>query len=193
MCAVAQCPTYASRIASTAERIGMKCDRTSSRRGVRAIGSISPDRSIDGIDTALTIGPNSCGLSTFMATVYDIEPRATVVAVSPEVGLIEGYDRFMKVIESAAGLRARLRCMQQESLTLREATLREDRSERRRPAARPDGRTDQLDPHDAALPCRRRDDQGRAGRGVSREALGPLDEREGLLGEPVLNYAVRDA
>lgn len=28
---------------------------------------------------------------------------------------------------------------------------------------------------------------------VSREALGLLDEMEGLLGEPVLNYAVRDA
>ncbi|MEV6696520.1 hypothetical protein AB0M68_05035 [Streptomyces sp. NPDC051453] len=61
-----------------------------------------------------------------MATVYDIEPRATVVAVSPEVGLIEGYDRFMKVIEGAAGLRARLRYMQQESLTLLEAALREE-------------------------------------------------------------------
>ncbi|MFC9673844.1 hypothetical protein [Streptomyces sp. NPDC056949] len=53
-----------------------------------------------------------------MATVYGIEPRATVVAVSPEVGLIEGHDRFMKIIEGAAGLRARLWYLQQGSLTL---------------------------------------------------------------------------
>ncbi|RFC72267.1 TetR/AcrR family transcriptional regulator [Streptomyces sp. AcE210] len=122
------------------------------------------------------------------------ELRREVVAVSPEVGLIEGYDRFMKVIEGAAGLRARLWYMQQESLTLLEATLREETG------------ADDDDPLPALMAGQinwihttllsriaAEMIKVRPAGEVSREALGLLDEMEGLLGESVLNYAAREA
>ncbi|MFF1354258.1 TetR/AcrR family transcriptional regulator [Streptomyces sp. NPDC058297] len=122
------------------------------------------------------------------------ELRREVVAVSPEVGLIEGYDRFMKVIEGAAGLRARLWYMQQESLTLLEATLREETAADDRDPL-PALMAGQINWIHTTLLSRIAAEmiKARPAGEVSREALGLLDEMEGLLGEPVLNYAVRDA
>ncbi|WP_369249228.1 TetR/AcrR family transcriptional regulator [Streptomyces sp. R41] len=120
------------------------------------------------------------------------ELRDEVEAVSPQVGLIEGYDRFMKVVEGAPGLRARLWHMNQESLVLLEETLREETG------AEPDDPLPSLMAgqinwvHTTLLGLiGRAMVAGRSPDEVSREALGLLDDMEDLLSEKVLNYAVR--
>ncbi|SCF86051.1 TetR/AcrR family transcriptional regulator [Streptomyces sp. Ncost-T10-10d] len=120
------------------------------------------------------------------------ELRGEVEAVSAQVGLIDGYDRFMKVVEGAAGLRARLWHMQQESLVLLEETLREETG------APPDDPLPSLMAgqinwvHTTLLALIGREVMaGRPLDEVSREALGLLDDMEDLLSEKVLNYALR--
>jgi AcrR family transcriptional regulator len=54
------------------------------------------------------------------------ELREEVEAVSPRVGLMEGYDRFMRVIHDAPALRSRLWSLQQEVHDDLEAALREE-------------------------------------------------------------------
>ncbi|WP_309094268.1 TetR/AcrR family transcriptional regulator [Streptomyces sp.] len=122
------------------------------------------------------------------------ELRAEVEAVSPRVGLIEGYDRFMRCIEEAPPLRSRLWRIQQEVQENLEATLREETRAR-------DG--DPLPGLIAGQICwvhgtlfvsiGREMARGRNPDEVSRETLGLLDDIEGLLSEQVLNYAVRGA
>ncbi|GGV84197.1 TetR/AcrR family transcriptional regulator [Streptomyces massasporeus] len=122
------------------------------------------------------------------------ELRAEIEAVSPRMGLIEGYDRFMRCIEEAPPLRSRLWSMQQELQDHLEATLREET-----------GATagDPLPGLIAGQICwvhgtlfvaiGREMVKGRNPDEVSREMLVVLDDIEELLGEKVLNYAVRGA
>ncbi|WP_328423369.1 TetR/AcrR family transcriptional regulator [Streptomyces sp. NBC_00443] len=122
------------------------------------------------------------------------ELRADVEAVSPRVGLIEGYDRFMRCIQEAPPLRSRLWSMQQEIHDHLASTLREETG------------ADAADPmpgliagqiawiHQAVFV--RIGQEMTAGRNpgkVSREMLVLLDDIEELLSEKVLNYAVRGA
>ncbi|MEU1630250.1 TetR/AcrR family transcriptional regulator [Streptomyces sp. NPDC020096] len=121
------------------------------------------------------------------------ELRGQVEEVSPSVGLFDGYDRFMRVVQDSHALKARLWYLQQEVVESVERTLREET---------------QADPGDP-LPLLVGSQlawlqstlmgyiggQMMAGRNpaeVSREALALLDEMEDLLGERVLNYAAKN-
>ncbi|MFE5918148.1 TetR/AcrR family transcriptional regulator [Streptomyces sp. NPDC056468] len=122
------------------------------------------------------------------------ELRAEVEAVSPRIGLLEGYDRFMRCIQEAPPLRSRLWSMQQEIHDHLASTLREETG------------ADAADPLPGLIAGQiawihqtvfvRIGQEMAAGRNpgkVSREMLVLLDDIEELLGEKVLNYAVRGA
>ena len=121
------------------------------------------------------------------------ELRAEAEAVSPRIGLMAGYDRFMRCIHEAPPLRSRLWSLQQEIHDHLEATLRE---------ATGAAGADPLPGLIAGQICWVHSEVfvhvGRemlAGRNpdeVSREVLTLLDDIEELLSENVLNYAVRD-
>ncbi|MFB6436762.1 TetR/AcrR family transcriptional regulator [Streptomyces sp. NPDC056411] len=122
------------------------------------------------------------------------ELREEVESVSPKVGLIEGYERFMKVVHGSAALQARLWYMQREQYEELEAALRREAG------------ADGDDPmpgliagqinwvHQTLMASIAQEMvAGRKPEVVSREALVLLDEMEELLSERVLNYAVRAA
>ncbi|BDM72216.1 TetR family transcriptional regulator [Streptomyces nigrescens] len=122
------------------------------------------------------------------------ELREEVESVSPKVGLIDGYERFMKVVHGSPSLQARLWYMQREQYEDLEATLREE-------TGAADG-----DPMPALMAGQinwvhqtlmttiaQEMIAGRKPAVVSREALVLLDEMEELLSERVLNYGVRAA
>ncbi|ARP74385.1 TetR/AcrR family transcriptional regulator [Streptomyces pluripotens] len=120
------------------------------------------------------------------------EMRAEVEAVSPRVGLMEGYDRFMRVIREAPPLRSRLWSLEQEIQDALEVELREETC-----AAPGDPLPDLV----AGQLCwvnrtvfaaiSREMLAGRKPVEASREVLLLLDDIEELLSEKVLNYAVR--
>ncbi|MYS94753.1 MULTISPECIES: TetR/AcrR family transcriptional regulator [Streptomyces] len=122
------------------------------------------------------------------------ELRAEIEAVSPRMGLVEGYDRFMRCIEEAPPLRSRLWSIQQEVQDNLEATLREETDA---------GDADPLPRLIAGQICwvhgtvfvaiGREMAKGRNPDEVSREMLVLLDDIEELLSRKVLNYAVRGA
>ncbi|WP_327719426.1 TetR/AcrR family transcriptional regulator [Streptomyces sp. NBC_00490] len=121
------------------------------------------------------------------------ELRAEAEAVSPRIGLMAGYDRFMRCIHEAPPLRSRLWSLQQEIHDHLEATLRE---------ATGAADADPLPGLIAGQICwvhsevfvhvGREMVAGRNPDEVSREVLTLLDDIEELLSENVLNYAVRD-
>ncbi|MFI1440889.1 TetR/AcrR family transcriptional regulator [Streptomyces fructofermentans] len=122
------------------------------------------------------------------------ELRGEVEAVSPGVGLMEGYDRFMRVIHDAPALRSRLWSLQQEVHDDLEATLRGETG------AAPDDTVPGLMAgqigwiHQTVMSAVGRGMMaGRKPGEVSREVLVLLDGMEDLLSEKVLNYAVRAA
>ncbi|MEY9994294.1 AcrR family transcriptional regulator [Streptomyces sp. V4I8] len=122
------------------------------------------------------------------------EMRAEAEAVSPRLGLMEGYDRFMRVIHEAPPLRSRLWSLQQEIHDHLEATLREEAG-----ASAGDplpgliaGQIAWI--HQTVFVAVGREMlKGRNPDEVSREMLVLLDDIEELLSENVLNYAVRGA
>lgn len=122
------------------------------------------------------------------------ELRDEVQAVSPRVGLIEGYDRFMRVVHDAPALRSRLWGIAQEVLESLDETLREEVG-----ASVGDplptliaGQINWV--HQTVVAVIGREMMaGRNPGEVSREVLVLLDEMEELLSEKVLNYAVRAA
>ncbi|MEU9930858.1 TetR/AcrR family transcriptional regulator [Streptomyces anulatus] len=122
------------------------------------------------------------------------EVRAAVVAVSPEFGLMDGFADFMRVIEDAPTLKARLWYLQQEVLQSVVATLREDTG-----ASEGDPLPllvgGQIAWIESALVGYVSQEmmKGRKAVEVSHDALGVLDDIEGLLGDQVLNYARRGA
>ncbi|MFG2353689.1 TetR/AcrR family transcriptional regulator [Streptomyces sp. NPDC048521] len=121
------------------------------------------------------------------------ELREEVEAVSPRVGLMEGYSRFMRVIHEAPTLRSRLWSLQQESHDNLKAALYEETG-----AAGDDPLPDLM----AGQICwiyatvfasiGREMLKERKPAEVSRETLQLLDEVEELLSERVLAYAVRE-
>ncbi|MFD0338602.1 TetR/AcrR family transcriptional regulator [Streptomyces sp. NPDC127117] len=122
------------------------------------------------------------------------ELRIQVEGVSPTVGLMEGYERFMRVIEGADGLKARLWHIQQEAVQHLESTLQEESG------AEPGDPTPVLVAgqlswvHSTLMAYIGREMvAGRRAGEVSRDALVLLDDIEDLLGEKVLNYARRAA
>ncbi|MFI6353008.1 TetR/AcrR family transcriptional regulator [Streptomyces sp. NPDC050743] len=122
------------------------------------------------------------------------ELREEVEAVSPRVGLLPGYAAFMKVIEEAPALRSRLWAIGQEVQANPEQALREEAG-----AADDDelphlmaGQIGWI--HSTVIAVIGREMvKGREPREVSREVLALLDDIEDLLGERVLDYAVRTA
>ncbi|MFE1766327.1 TetR/AcrR family transcriptional regulator [Streptomyces angustmyceticus] len=120
------------------------------------------------------------------------ELREEVEAVSPRVGLMEGYGRFMRVVHGAPTLKARLWYLQQDIHLNLEETLREETG-----AAAGDplpglmaGQIGWV--HQSLMGwITQQMLDGRKPAEASREALGLLDEMADLLGEKVLNYAVR--
>ncbi|MFH9662908.1 TetR/AcrR family transcriptional regulator [Streptomyces sp. NPDC017248] len=122
------------------------------------------------------------------------ELRGEVEAVSPRVGLVDGYDRFLRVIHEAPALRSRLWSLRQETQDALEAALREETG-----AAAGDPLPDLMAGqicwvHQAVSAAVGRGMlAGRKPAEVSREVLVLLDDIEDLLSEKVLNYAVRGA
>ncbi|CAL9449457.1 hypothetical protein SUDANB105_02400 [Streptomyces sp. enrichment culture] len=122
------------------------------------------------------------------------ELRDEVEAVSPRMGLMDGYARFMTVIHDSPALRSRLWAISQEVVDDLERTLAEETG------AEPGdpmpaliaGQVNWLHQTVMAVIGRRMMEGGRPAE-VSREALVLLEEMEGLLSERVLNYAVRGA
>ncbi|MEU7635659.1 MULTISPECIES: TetR/AcrR family transcriptional regulator [unclassified Streptomyces] len=122
------------------------------------------------------------------------ELRVEVVSISPKVGLMEGYQHFMRVIYESAALQARMWHLQRRQYEHLEATLREETD------------ADADDPmprlmagqinwvHQTLIVTIAQEMMaGRNPAEVSREALVVLDEMEEVLSEKVLNYAVRAA
>ncbi|WP_328865367.1 TetR/AcrR family transcriptional regulator [Streptomyces sp. NBC_00304] len=122
------------------------------------------------------------------------ELRIQVEGVSPAVGLMEGYESFMRVIQGADGLKARLWHIQQDALLrLEETLLEESGAEPGDPV--PVLVAGQLSwVHSTLMGYIGREMvAGRRAAEVSRDALVLLDDIEDLLGEKVLNYARRAA
>ncbi|MFG3210070.1 TetR/AcrR family transcriptional regulator [Streptomyces tendae] len=122
------------------------------------------------------------------------ELREEVESVSPRIGLMDGYARFMGVIHASPALRSRLWAIGQEVQDNLERTLREE-------TGAPDddpvpslmaGQVSWLHGTVMATIGRRLMAGGKPAE-VSREILVLLDEMEELLSEKVLNYAVRGA
>jgi AcrR family transcriptional regulator len=120
------------------------------------------------------------------------ELRGEVQAVSPRIGLMKGYDRFMRVIHEAPALRSRLWSLQQEVHDNVTAALREETG-----AADGDPLPDLMAGqicwiHETVFVTIGREMMaGREPAEVSREVLALIDDIEDLLGERVLDYAVR--
>ncbi|MBC9711364.1 TetR/AcrR family transcriptional regulator [Streptomyces sp. TRM66268-LWL] len=151
------------------------------------------DRSSDVVDRlSRYVRGRADGESAAQAVLREF--RAEVEAVSPRVGLFEGYASFMAVIENAPALRSRLWRIQQEAVEDIERTLRKEAG-----AAEGDPLPmlvgGQLAWAQGTLMgfIGREMCAGRPAAEVSRDALRLLDELEEILGEKVLNYAVRTA
>ncbi|MFF4352702.1 TetR/AcrR family transcriptional regulator [Streptomyces sp. NPDC001530] len=122
------------------------------------------------------------------------ELRDEVEAVSPRVGLMDDYARFMKVIHEAPALRSRLWAIGQEVVDNLEEALREETG-----ASADDplpglmaGQINWV--HQTVMSVIGREMMtGRNQDEVSREVLVLLDDMGELLSEKVLNYAVRAA
>ncbi|WP_399889032.1 TetR/AcrR family transcriptional regulator [Streptomyces sp. BBFR51] len=122
------------------------------------------------------------------------ELRDEVESVSPRVGLMDGYARFMKVVHESPALRSRMWAIGQEVLVNLEVTLRDETG-----ASADDpvpalmaGQINWLHGTVMMTIGQRMVAGGRPAE-VSRDTLLLLDEMEELLSEKVLNYAVRGA
>ncbi|MFC8517842.1 TetR/AcrR family transcriptional regulator [Streptomyces sp. NPDC057257] len=149
------------------------------------------DRTADVVDRlARWVRGRDVGESAAAAVLREL--REEVLAVSPRLGLLEGYDRFMRVVHDAPPLRSRLWTLQQEIQDNLEAALREETG-----AAADDPLPGLIAgqigwAHQTVVATIGREMvAGRNPREVSREVLALLDDIEELLGEKVLNYAVR--
>ncbi len=121
------------------------------------------------------------------------ELRDEVAAVSPRIGLFRGYERFMRVVHQAPSLKSRMWNLGQVVCENLEQTLREETG------ARPEDPVPTLMAgqinwmYQMAIGAIGREmAAGRDPDVVSREVLVMLDAMEDMLGESVLNYAVRD-
>ncbi|AZQ73586.1 TetR/AcrR family transcriptional regulator [Streptomyces luteoverticillatus] len=125
--------------------------------------------------------------------------RAEVVAVSPRVGLIDGYERFMRVIEESQALRSRVFDMRRRAIDLLTDVLTEEA-----------GEAEEAGEESALLPAlvagqlgwiqahvvehiQRELVAGRTAAETSRSALVVLDAIEGMLSDRLLEYGTRPA
>lgn len=120
--------------------------------------------------------------------------RAEVVAVSPRVGLIDGYERFMRVIEESQALRSRVFDMRRRATDLLTDVLAEE-AEGEGSALLPAlvaGQLGWIQAH-VVEHIQRELVAGRTAVETSRSALVLLDEIEGLLSDRLLAYGTRPA
>ncbi|WP_217254527.1 TetR/AcrR family transcriptional regulator [Streptomyces sp. AC602_WCS936] len=122
------------------------------------------------------------------------ELREEVEAVSPRIGLMDGYAKFMTVIQDSPALRSRMWAIGQEVLLNLEHTLREETgsADGDMTPALMAGQINWLHGTVMATIGQRMIAGGKPSE-VSRDVLLLLDEMEELLSEKVLNYAVRGA
>ncbi|AJE82283.1 MULTISPECIES: TetR/AcrR family transcriptional regulator [Streptomyces] len=120
------------------------------------------------------------------------ELRAEVEAVSPRLGLMDGYADFMRVVEDSPALRSRLWAIGQEVHTRLEEALRAETGAEEGDVL-PELMAGQINwLHGAVMSAISRGMvAGGAPAEVSRQVLVLIDEMEELLSERVLNYAVR--
>ncbi|MEV5242693.1 TetR/AcrR family transcriptional regulator [Streptomyces cinnamoneus] len=117
--------------------------------------------------------------------------RAEAVAVSPRLGLVDGYDRFLRVIAQSQALRSRLLDMRHRAVEALAVVLAEEAGAGE--GAMPALVASQLgwiQGHVVEF-IQRELTAGRTAAQTSRAALGLLDEIESLLGERLLGYARR--
>jgi AcrR family transcriptional regulator len=122
------------------------------------------------------------------------ELREEVETVSPRIGLMDGYAKFMKVIQDSPALRSRMWAIGQEVLLDLERTLREETGsadDDMTPALMA-GQINWLHGTVMAAIGQRMLAGGKPSE-VSRDVLVLLDEMEELLSGRVLNYALRGA
>ncbi|MGP3999260.1 TetR/AcrR family transcriptional regulator [Streptomyces sp. 8N706] len=120
--------------------------------------------------------------------------RDDLVAVSPSIGLTEGYAAFATVVRESPALVARLHLIQQRAVDAVEQALREE-SGTGPGDAMPELVAGQLGWLNGTVVSgvRRAMSEGLRPAEASRAVLDKLDQVEELLGEKVLNYAVRSA
>ncbi len=119
--------------------------------------------------------------------------RAEAVAVSPRIGLIDGYERFMRVIEESQALRSRVFDMRRRATDLLTAVLTEEAGEDAR--LLPElvaGQLGWIQAH-VVEHIQRELVAGRTAVEASRATLVLLDEIEALLSDRLLEYGVRPA
>ncbi|MEV4441338.1 TetR/AcrR family transcriptional regulator [Streptomyces sp. NPDC049577] len=116
--------------------------------------------------------------------------RAEIVAVSPRLGLVDGYDRFLRVIDGSPALRARVLGMRRRAAEALTAVLAEERADGPVPGLV----ASQLGWVQAQVVEFVQGEMaaGRTAAETSRTALALLDEIEDLLSEKLLTYAVAD-
>ncbi|MEU3351674.1 TetR/AcrR family transcriptional regulator [Streptomyces sp. NPDC037389] len=128
--------------------------------------------------------------------------RAEVVAVSPRVGLIDGYERFMRVIEESQALRSRVFDMRRRATDLLADVLTEEAREADEAGEAGEGAgplpalvAGQLGWIQAHVVehIQRELVAGSTAAEASRSALVVLDEIEGMLSDRLLEYGVRPA
>ncbi|MEU8582246.1 TetR/AcrR family transcriptional regulator [Streptomyces abikoensis] len=122
--------------------------------------------------------------------------RAEVVAVSPRVGLIDGYERFMRVIEESQALRSRVFDMRRRATDLVADVLAEEATAAGEESAPlPALVAGQLGWIQAYVVehIQRELVAGRTAAEASRSALVVLDEIEGMLSDRLLEYGTRPA
>ncbi|WP_338932154.1 TetR/AcrR family transcriptional regulator [Streptomyces netropsis] len=118
--------------------------------------------------------------------------RAEAVAVSPRLGLIDGYDRFLRVVGESQALTSRLAAMDRQATEALTVTLAEEAGAAPGDVL-PELVAGQLAWVRATLAGHigRALLTGRTAKDVSRDALVLLDEMEELMGEKLLGYADR--
>lgn len=125
--------------------------------------------------------------------------RAEVVAVSPRVGLIDGYERFMRVIEESQALRSRVFDMRRRATDLLADVLIDEAREAGEAGegagplpALVAGQLGWIQAH-VVEHIQRELVAGSTAAEASRSALVVLDEIEGMLSDRLLEYGVRPA
>ncbi|MFF4404425.1 TetR/AcrR family transcriptional regulator [Streptomyces sp. NPDC001404] len=150
------------------------------------------DREDDAVEwVARAVRGRPAGESPAVAVLRTL--RAEVVTVSPRMGLVDGFERFMRVIEESPALRSRVFGMRRRAVDRLAAVLAEEAGEGAGPLpALVAGQLGWIQAQvtefiQAELVA------GRTAAETSRAALGLLDEIEGLLSDRLLEYGIRPA
>ncbi|MFI1968840.1 TetR family transcriptional regulator [Streptomyces cinnamoneus] len=115
--------------------------------------------------------------------------RAETVAVSPRLGLVDGYDRFMRVIGESQALRSRVLDMRRRATEALTAVLAQERGDDDLLPELVASQLGWIQSHVVEF-VQRELTAGRSAAETSRAVLVLLDEIEDLLSEKLLAYAV---